>query len=155
MTRLSSRLFCVLRRARRDESGAALLEMAIALPFLLLAGIGVAEFGRVYYNGIKVANAAMAGAEYGGQNIGSYDATRVRQVARDDAGDQTLQVTSNTVCRCPGSDTVIPCSNSCTGYGSPQYFIEVTATKTHTFVFRYPGLPESITVTRTSTFREQ
>jgi Flp pilus assembly protein TadG len=145
----------MLGRARRDQSGAAFLEMAIALPFLVLAAIGVAEFGRVYFNGIKVTNAAMAGAEYGGQNIGSYDAVRVRQVARDDAGDQTLQVTSNTVCRCPGSDAVVPCSDTCVGYGSPQFFIEVTAAKTHTFVFRYPGLPESITVTRTSTFREQ
>lgn len=145
----------MLGRARRDESGVAFFEMAIALPFLLLAAIGVAEFGRVYFNGIKLANAAMAGAEYGGQNLGSYDAARVRQVARDDAGDQTLQVTSNTACRCPGSEAVVACSNTCTGYGSPQFFIEVTTTKTHTFLLRYPGLPESITVTRTSTFREQ
>jgi Flp pilus assembly protein TadG len=139
----------------REESGTALLEMAIVLPFLLLAAIGVAEFGRVYFNAIRVANAATAGAQYGAQNIGSYDAARIRQVARDDANDQALQVTSSTACRCPGSEAVVVCSTTCVGYGSPQFFVEVAATKTHTFLLRYPGIPQSITVTRTATFREQ
>jgi len=153
--RLSAGIGRMVRRWRRDESGAAFFEMAIALPFLLLAAIGVAEFGRVYFNAIRVANAAMAGAEFGAQNLGTSDPAFIRQVARDDAGDQTLQVTSTRACRCPGSDAVVDCSTTCAGYGYPQFFIEVAATKTHTFLLRYPGLPQSITVTRTSTFREQ
>jgi Flp pilus assembly protein TadG len=154
--RLPAGIGRMVRRWRRDESGAAFFEMAIALPFLLLAAIGVAEFGRVYFNAIRVANAAMAGAEYGAQNLGTGDPAGIRQVARNDAGDQTLQVTSTRACRCPGSEAVVDCLTVCAGgYGSPQYFIEVAATKTHTFLLRYPGLPQSITVTRTSTFREQ
>lgn len=145
----------MVHRAVREETATALVEMAIALPFLLLAAIGVAEFGRVYFNAIRVANAATAGAQVGAQSIGSYDSLVVRQVARDDAGDQTLQVTSSTVCRCPGSDVAVACSTTCAGYGSPQFFIEVTATQTHSFFFRYPGIPQSITVTRTATIREQ
>jgi Flp pilus assembly protein TadG len=145
----------MVHRAVREETGTALVEMAIVLPFLVLAAIGVAEFGRVYFNAIRVANAATAGAQVAAQGIGSYDSVRVRQVARDDAGDQTLQVTSSTVCRCPGSDVIVACTTTCTGYGTPQFFIEVTATQTHSFLFRYPGIPQSITVTRTATIREQ
>jgi len=153
--RLSSGLGRTASRGWGDESGAAFFEMAIVLPFLLLVAIGVAEFGRVYFNAIRVANAAMAGAEFGAQSLGTGDAVLIQQVARDDSGDQTLQVTSNFSCRCPGSEAVVACSGTCAGYGNPQYFIGVTATKTHTFLFRYPGLPQSITVTRTATFREQ
>lgn len=153
--RLRSPLRRMVHRVLREETGTAFVEMAIVLPFLLLAAIGVAEFGRVYFNAIRVANAATAGAQFGAQNIGSYDAARVRQVARDDAGDQTLQVTSSSACRCPGSDAIVACSNTCAGYGNPQFFVEVTATATHSFLFRYPGIPQSITVTRTATIREQ
>jgi len=153
--RWTPRLGRMFRNARRDEDGTAFLELAIALPFLLLAAIGVAEFGRVYFNAIRIANAATAGAEFGAQNSGTGDPDYIRQVVRDDAGDQTLTVSSNRVCRCPGAETVVACSGTCLGYGSPQYFIEVTTTKTHTFMFRYPGIPQSIAVTRTATFREQ
>ncbi len=145
----------MFRRARRDEDGTAFVEMAIALPFLFLAAIGVAEFGRVYFNAIRIANAAMAGAEFGAQNSGTGDPDNIRQVVRNDAGDQTLVVTSNAVCRCPGSDALVACSGTCMGYGPPQYFIEVTTSKSHTFLLRYPGIPQSITVTRKATFREQ
>ena len=153
--RLTPRVARMVRRARRDEAGSAFLEMAIAVPFLLLAAIGVAEFGRVYFNAIRVANAATAGAQFGAQNSGTADPNNIRQVVRNDAGDQTLVVTSNTVCRCPSSDAPVACSDTCTGYGTPQYFIEVTTSKSHSFLLRYPGLPQSITVTRTATFREQ
>jgi len=153
--RLPAPLGRIFRRARHDEHGTALVELAIALPFLLLAAIGVTEFGRVYFNAIRIANATMAGAEFGARNSGTGDPDNIRQVVRDDAGDQTLVVTSNAVCRCPGSDAPVTCSNTCAGYGPPQFFIEVTTTKTHNFLLRYPGIPQSITVTRTATFREQ
>jgi Flp pilus assembly protein TadG len=142
-------------RFRAEEIGAAFFEMAIVLPVLLLFAIGVAEFGRVYFNGIKVANAAMAGAEFGAQGMGTGDSAYVARVARNDAGDQTLTLSSNRACRCPGSESVVACSDACAGYGTPQFFIEVTATKTHALLFRYPGLPQTITVSRTATFREQ
>lgn len=152
---LSASVARIVGRVRREDSGAAFFEMAIVLPVLLLVAIGVAEFGRVYFNAIRVANAAMAGAEFGAQSSGSGDPAFIRQIARDDAGDQNLVVNSNRSCRCPDSEAVVACSVTCAGYGYPQFFIEVTATKTHTLMLRYPGIPQTITVTRTATFREQ
>ena len=49
-------------RLRRDERGAALLEMAFALPMLLLISIGILEFGRAFQTWQILTNAAREGA---------------------------------------------------------------------------------------------
>jgi Flp pilus assembly protein TadG len=50
-----------LRRAR-NERGAALLEMALTLPLLLLVCVGILEFGRAYQTWQVLTNAAREGA---------------------------------------------------------------------------------------------
>ena len=49
-------------RARRGERGAALLEMALTLPLMLLVAIGIVEFGRAYQTWQVLTNAAREGA---------------------------------------------------------------------------------------------
>jgi Flp pilus assembly protein TadG len=51
-----------LFRLRRDTRGAALLEMALTLPMMLLVSIGVVEFGRAYQTWQVITNAAREGA---------------------------------------------------------------------------------------------
>lgn len=144
-----------IRRWRADESAAALLETAVVVPVLVLLAIGVAEYGRVYFTGITVANAAMAGAEFGAQSSGTDDSTAIKTIARNDAGDQTLVVTSNHSCRCPGSESTVACSSVCAGYGNPQFFVDVTASKSISLFLKSPGIPTTISVSRTATFRVQ
>jgi|SRR5436190_15758221 len=50
------------KRLRRDERGAALLEMAFTLPLLLLISIGILEFGRAFQTWQILTNAAREGA---------------------------------------------------------------------------------------------
>jgi Flp pilus assembly protein TadG len=51
------------RTARRDgERGAAILEVALTLPILLLICVGIFEFGRAYQTWQVVTNAAREGA---------------------------------------------------------------------------------------------
>lgn len=53
-------------RARwSDESGAELIEFALALPLLLLVGLGVLDFGRLFQRYEVVTNAAREGARVG------------------------------------------------------------------------------------------
>jgi len=54
MSRLSQRV--------RSERGAALLEMALTLPLLLLVCVGILEFGRAYQTWQVITNAAREGA---------------------------------------------------------------------------------------------
>jgi Flp pilus assembly protein TadG len=49
-------------RLRRDDRGAALIEMAFTLPLLLLISIGIIEFGRAFQTWQILTNAAREGA---------------------------------------------------------------------------------------------
>jgi len=49
-------------RLRRDARGAALLEMALTLPMMLLVAAGIFEFGRAYQTWQIITNAAREGA---------------------------------------------------------------------------------------------
>jgi Flp pilus assembly protein TadG len=51
----------LLRRARGDK-GAALIEVALTLPLLLLVSVGIFEFGRAYQTWQVLTNAAREGA---------------------------------------------------------------------------------------------
>jgi Flp pilus assembly protein TadG len=51
-----------LLRRGRSERGAALLEMAMTLPLLLLVCVGILEFGRAYQTWQVLTNAAREGA---------------------------------------------------------------------------------------------
>src|SRR4026208_2487370 len=89
----------------RSNQGSALVELAVALPLLLLLVVGVADYARVYYTGITVANAARIGAHYGV----AYDdlPDSMRTGAQRDAGNVTLDtIQAVKVCRCPATGVV-------------------------------------------------
>jgi Flp pilus assembly protein TadG len=151
-----------------SQSGQTLLEVALMLPFLLLLAIGVIEMGRYAYISILVGNAAHAGAMYGAQNLAfSADAPGITTAAVNDFNDNTQDakklalsgVTSAVSCGCDNGGTVS--TLACTGTGAGicaagQHWVvtlSVTATGTFTSLFHFPGIPSSITVSRTSTMR--
>jgi Flp pilus assembly protein TadG len=55
-------------RCFRDNRGGALVEFALTFPLLLLLCLGTTDFGRLFFHGVTVANAAATGAFYGAQN---------------------------------------------------------------------------------------
>jgi Flp pilus assembly protein TadG len=59
------RRFFQQRRLRRasvtEDAGQALLELALTVPLLVLILLGAAEFSRLAYAAVEVANAAKAG----------------------------------------------------------------------------------------------
>lgn len=59
---MTSRL---LRRSRRDESGAELIEFALVAPLLLLLVVGIVDFGFMFQQYEVVTNAAREGARIG------------------------------------------------------------------------------------------
>jgi Flp pilus assembly protein TadG len=163
----------------RPQCGQALIEMAFILPILLILALGVIEIGRYAYIAILVGNAARAGAAYGAQSKQqSNDSTGIQNAAQYDfAGSTssnssppaptnglaatTLTVTSTPSCGCDsaGSVTTAGC-NTAAGNADPGtcpagsrwiVFVSVTATGNFNSLFSYPGIPTSITVTRTAT----
>lgn len=55
----------VARSFLRDEHGAAMVELAFALPILLLVVWGIVDFGRLLVTASGLTNAAREGARYG------------------------------------------------------------------------------------------
>ena len=155
---MSVRGRCLLRRLgglRRSEKGSAMVELAVVLPVLILIAIGVMDYGRVYFTSVAVANAARAGAEWGASEPGNQTQfTKMEDFAKLDGAEAApITVTASRVCRCGG--TTVLCSATCGGYGVPRVFIQVTASKVVTMLLNYPGLPPTVTVSRTATFRSQ
>lgn len=62
----------------RNDRGAALLEMAIALPFLVLVVLGVVDFGRALFAQIGLEQAAQEGAIYAAFNPDDYAKVQLR-----------------------------------------------------------------------------
>jgi Flp pilus assembly protein TadG len=146
----------ILARFRRSDAGTAAVEMALILPLLAILALGVSEFGRIYFAAITVADAARAGAQYGAQNtVTSTDSAAINQAARNEAADiGAITASSNRFCRCPDGSSPT-CTGTCTGYGSPEVFVRVSTSMTVTLLMRYPGMPATIPISRTATFRVQ
>ena len=146
-----------MRRLRRTRRGNSALELAIAASLLLHLFLGVADFGRVFYTAIEVTNAADAGALWGAQNVGrAGDIDGMIRAARADAPEvSNMSVTASKFCTCPNGNAVA-CSPSACGSGvKTRYYVRVTTQKTFQTLARYPGVPSSSNITKTTTLRVQ
>lgn len=88
-----------MRRNIRSERGAAIIEMAIAIPLLMLVGVGVVELGRAYQTSRVLTNAAREGAQMAARpnpEAAAVDA-KVRQYLQTDGliSDATVGVNIN------------------------------------------------------------
>jgi Flp pilus assembly protein TadG len=161
----------------RSQSGQSLLEVALMLPMLMLLLLGAIEMGRYMYIYILVGNAARAGAAYGSEGVvqaGTND-PGVQTAAQNDFqnGGQapgTVTVTWTNVCGCDSGGTLSPnpptapycnvpptgsnsTAGSCTAPAHWVVMVSVTASGTFQSLFNYPGIPSSITISRTATMR--
>ena len=154
------------RTAARAESGSALVELAVAMPILLLLVVGTVDLGRVFYRSMAVAQAARAGAEYGAQSVSkSADTTGIKTAAKNAvSSDLTLLNSDLTVartCECAtdaGAFSATSPANTCDGTGcaSPKHTVitvSVTASKTFSTIISYPTIPHTVSITRTTKIR--
>lgn len=148
------------RKHSHRHGGQAIVEFALLLPLIVLLGLGVADFGRVFYYGIVVTNAARAGAQYGiRDHYNDPDGMTAAAVA--DANLKAFQATGNSsttnvpeascFLRCPGSTgelaggCTIANYNSC-GVEKPYVYVRVRTQYTFKTIVDYPGIPHEITL---------
>jgi Flp pilus assembly protein TadG len=149
-----------MARARKQK-GQAMVELAIALPILLLLTLGVIEVGRAAYFSIEVSEAARTGAQYGTQSLADAANTpNITQAALNsvpDISSGSMTVTSvNQSCVCPGTAAVTgsPCAGAL-GCSYPMVYLTVTTTYTLDTLFHYPGLPASFSLNGSATMPVQ
>lgn len=137
-----------------DDRGQSILEIAVATPFMLLLLLAIVEFGRYMYGGVEVSNAARAGVQYGSQSvISSGDTNGIINATKADASDiTTLNVTPSTFCVCGSNEgTQISCTGTspCFGTDRVEEYVQVVASNQFKPFLKYPGLPATLTITRT------
>ncbi len=135
-------------RALGGDTGGALIETALVLPFLIFLLLGVVEIGMAEYESIEVFNAARAGVQYGAQGTGYVtDTTGIRSAATSDAPNVTLgtpQTFISWVCTddTTPSGTPLACANG----GAIETILKVTTQATFTPLIHIPGVTSSITM---------
>jgi len=156
----------------RSQRGQSLIEVALLTPLLLSLMVGSIEMGRYAYLSILVGNAARAGAAYGSQSLAqSVDATGIQTAATNDFqnnGPSSAVLTvsggnggSYVSCGCDsgGTITAATCSSNVNpnagicATGHWVVMVSVQASAKFNSLFKYPGIPASLTVTQTATMR--
>jgi Flp pilus assembly protein TadG len=149
----------------RDERGAALVELAVALPMLVILLVGTLDFGRVFRSAMVVTAAARAGALYGAyrldraaQNPPTGITNAVNTVLASNNLTSGPSPTVSLLCACAtdgGTFTASSCTATCATGTHMVTRVSVSVTRTFTLGSALPALPASITVTRTAIQRVQ
>jgi Flp pilus assembly protein TadG len=155
-TRRILRLRC---RKLRDESGSALIELALTLGILgvpLL--LGTVHFSILLIDSIIVSNAAHAGAEYGMASATyASDTSYIVTAAQEDASGlgSTLNVTPTIFYVCSAAiagtqyTTESAATSACTSSHALE-FLQVVASSSVTPVLAMPGFAKTVTLSSTS-----
>jgi len=140
-----------------SQRGVATAEMAFLMPVLLIAALGLVDFGRAAYEAMDLDGAANAGAAYAVRSpAASLNKTAIRTAALAGLGTDfdasMVTIDSARTCECADGSTV-DCGKSCGGTTSPLMFVRVRASKTFNTLFTYPGIPKQIPLAREVQFR--
>jgi Flp pilus assembly protein TadG len=125
------------RKGAGLRRGAAVVELAILLPLLCFLFVVTVDFARVFYYSLTIANCARNGALYASDPVAAAMSpyTSVQQAALADATNLTPTPT-------------VTSSSSGSGY------VEVTVTYQFRTITHYPGVPETVNLTRTVRMRQ-
>jgi Flp pilus assembly protein TadG len=144
-------------RMRRSSTGAAMAELVIIAPLLLLVLLGLIQAGDAGDFAIKVGNAARAGVQYGAQNhVTAADAAGMETAATNDANTSGVTAVASYFCQCEDLT-----ASTCGAVGAcssnhQNLYVKVVVTGTMASLLNYALIPaglRTITLTRTATMR--
>jgi Flp pilus assembly protein TadG len=152
------------RSSLRSQSGSAFVELVVSLPLLMLILIGTIDFARVFNMSIELTNAARAGAQFGTKTVLSSTNGAGMSSAALTATDLTgVTVITGRTCGCAPDDGTGQPWPAATGAGVPPctvcatghlvISVTVTTVKAFSMIAPFPGIPNSISITRAATLR--
>jgi Flp pilus assembly protein TadG len=142
-------------RKRPADAGAALVEMTLIAPFLIMLLIGIVEVARYATFAIMVGNAARAGVQYGAQNmVLAMDSAGMANAAKNDA--QNIAGLSNPTatyfCKC-SDGTSSTCQPTDCSTSHRLVYVQVTVSGTFTSMLHFWGVQNTFPVTSQATMR--
>lgn len=143
------------------QKGSAFVELVVALPILIVVVVLAGDFARAFYTGIELTNAARAGSLYGGGSpIRSGDISGMEATARESSNITGVTATASRLCGCAlvtgtsfGLGTACNSTLQCSGNFRRYLMVKVVTTTTFQTVTRFPGVPNSLPMTRTAFMR--
>ncbi len=151
-----------LRGWSRSETGGALVELAVALPVLVLVFVGTVDFARVFYMSISLNAAARAGVQFGAHGpVNSGDFLGMESIAKSATGLTDVAAVASRQCVCFFDDGsgFIPASScndvpqACPSLNGLHLVVTVTVTTSKTFttiMSGVHGIPGYVSVSRTA-----
>jgi Flp pilus assembly protein TadG len=143
--------------SQRANSGAAMAELVILAPMLLLVLLGLVEAGRAGNLALSVAGAARAGVQYGAQNrTTAADNTGMQTAATNDANLTGVSAVASSYCQCEDL-TASTCglAGACSS-NHQNLYVKVIVTGTETSLLNYAALPaglRSVTIQTSAVMR--
>ncbi len=150
-------------RSAAQRRGTATVELAVLLPFLAFFFMVAIDWARIFYTTVTIQTAARNAAYYCSEYPGVtdkmvYGYADTRDAAEDDV-EGTMDRTQMSVYYGPSPGTLFTAGqgvpNSTDRYGTPVKIITVTYpfSMVAGFPFDVPGIPTSVTMSRTVTMR--
>jgi len=151
---------------KRDETGGAMIELALSLPLLILVMFSVIDFARVFHASIGLTNAARAGAQYGASTLArSSDLAGMQTTAVAATNVTGVTAVASRLCQCATDAGVfsptVTSANDCASAEAAacpgaHRVLTVTVVTSRTFsliVGNLPGIPNNISLSRSATLR--
>jgi hypothetical protein len=140
---------------RSPPRGAAIVEFALIMPFLVMLLVGLCDLGFGVYGTMQVQAAAEAGAQYASRN--GWDPTKIAAAVTDATGGSGISATPAPyqICGCTNNNIFTqvgtPTNGSCTSLtcnpsGNPGLYASISAQLLYQTMLPYPGLPATLTL---------
>jgi Flp pilus assembly protein TadG len=142
---------------RHAEEGDALIELAAALPILLLIICYMVDGALWIQQGMQLQAAASAGAAYGAIPGNSGNHSTMVQLANYDATGNLNGVTGFTAAAtdfysCTPGGTTVTATTICAS-GAPYHYVKVTTSYTSNGLISLPGIPSSMSPSAVAIYR--
>lgn len=133
----------------RNTEGSNLVELALALPMLLLMLTAAVDLGEAFYTGIELSGSAHDGALYGVHN--PTDIAGMKTAAQNGSANLSGFVAAATYgCECSdGSSAVSSCGAPPTCASNYVNYVDVTVSASYSPIISFAGVPSA------STFRSE
>jgi Flp pilus assembly protein TadG len=125
-----------MRKPRAPRSGAAAVELALLLPFLVFLVAIAVDWARIFYYSTAVTNCARNGALWASDPV-AQDSSPYRSISAAALAEAPDLTPTPTVTSTSGKDSS----------GTP--YVSVTVSYPFSTITRFPGVPSSTNVTRT------
>jgi Flp pilus assembly protein TadG len=142
------------RRFLRSERGVALIEFALFLPILTFLFVGIVDYALEIQEAMQIQEAAAAGAAYGTIPGNQSNLTGMQTAAQNAAaGISGFSAVATEIYECTAGGSTVTSSTTCSGYGTPITYVQVTTSATIPVYLAYPGMPSSLTLHGGATYR--